>query len=256
VQRLREPQENKRENAESALASRLRWRFSMSMNWYAAALTGLTVGTLSSAHCALMCGPVVMIGRVHAREHAVSGYFVGRFASYVSLGALVGGVGNALLRTTGAAWVERALSLVFALSLLWTAWQQWAPRSAPAPVQLRRGPRRPGIARLLVHVAQEPLLLGAATALLPCSVLFAAVAAAASTGSALTGAVLMGCFALVSGAAVVGLGGVLASSLQRPWRRVAVVMALVVGAAVLLVRPFSGPSADGPSCPLHAGSAR
>lgn len=228
----------------------------MSMNWYAAGLAGLTVGALSSAHCALMCGPVVMIGRVRAREHAVSGYFVGRLASYVSLGALVGGVGNALLRTTGAGWVERALSLMFALSLLWTAWQQWAPRAAVAPLQLRRGPRRPGIARLLVHVAQEPLLLGAATALLPCATLFAAVAAAASTGSALAGAVLMGCFALVSGAAVVGFGGVLASSLQQRWRRLAVVVALVTGAVVLLVRPLSTPASGEPSCPLHASSAR
>lgn len=225
----------------------------MMLDVAAAALAGVSLGALSSAHCTLMCGPVAMVGRAHGRSDGARAYFAGRFASYVALGALVGGVGSALLSTRWASTVERILSLMLVASLLWAAWRAWRERPSPPLVALGRGPRRAGISRLLARLAEEPLLLGAATVFLPCATLFAAVGAAAATGSALGGAILMSAFSLVTGAAVVGLGSVLARVLAGRTRRVAFTVMLVLGAFLTLLRPTA---AHGPSCPLHAGVAQ
>ncbi|HEY6880487.1 MAG TPA: sulfite exporter TauE/SafE family protein [Polyangiales bacterium] len=222
----------------------------MMLDVAAAALAGVSLGALSSAHCTLMCGPVALVSRAHGRTDGALAYFAGRFASYVAIGALVGGLGSALLTTRWASTVERILSLVLVASLLWAAFRAWSDRPSSPLVSLGRGPRPVGISRVLARLAEEPLLLGAATVFLPCATLFAAVGAAAATGSALGGAVLMSAFAVVTGVAVVGLGGVLARVLSGRSRRVAFTVMLVLGALLTLMRPTV---AHGPSCPLHAG---
>jgi sulfite exporter TauE/SafE len=236
------------------VAPRLRLAGAMTLDAPAAVLTGLSLGTLSVAHCTLMCGPVALVGRAHGRNDRAVAYFVGRLATYTALGTLVGGLGGALLETTWSAVIDRVLSLVLAGSLLWAAWRAVAPRHGGQLVSLGRGPKRAGTARVLARLVEEPLLLGAATVLLPCAALFAAASAAAATGSALGGAVLMAGFCSVTGVAVVGVGGLLERLLAGRRRRLAFAVALVIGSVLTLLRPAPIAASHPPSCPLHAGA--
>lgn len=223
----------------------------MTLDVSAAALAGSSLGVLSAAHCTLMCGPVALVGRAHGRGARTLAYFSGRLATYTALGTLAGGAGSVLLATPWSAAIERVLQLVLASSLLWAAWRALGTRRGTPLVALGRAPKRVRIARVLAVLAEEPLLLGAATVLLPCAALFAAVSAAAATGTAAGGAALMAGFCAVTGAAVVGLGGLLARLLGGRTRRLAFAAALLVGAVLTFLRPAAGAVSPPASCPLH-----
>jgi hypothetical protein len=60
-------------------------------------------------------------------------------------------------------------------------------------------------------------------------------------------------FCLVTGLAVIGLGGVIARIFAGRSRRMVLAMMLVLGAVLILLRPTSS---HGPSCPLHSGVAQ
>ncbi|HEX6243704.1 MAG TPA: sulfite exporter TauE/SafE family protein, partial [Polyangiales bacterium] len=106
---------------------------------------------------------------------------------------------------------------------------------------------------LLVHVADDPLLLGAATALLPCGALYSAILGAAALGTAGHGSMFMASFALVTTPALLG-GAQLARLAQLGERgRRALGALLVAGALLTALRPLSTLSAEPTaSCPLHA----
>lgn len=228
----------------------------MTLDTPAAALAGLSLGALSAAHCTLMCGPVAMVGRAHGRADRAFAYFAGRLATYVALGTLAGAAGAALSTTLRSSAVERVLSVILASSLLYAAWRAVRSKTGVSLVQLGRGPKPARATRVLARLAEEPLLLGAATVLLPCAALFAAVSAAAATGAAASGAALMAGYCAVTGVAVVGFGGLLEKMLAGRVRRIAFASALVLGAVLTLLRPNASAVAHPASCPLHAGDAR
>lgn len=224
----------------------------MTLDVSAAALAGLSLGALSAAHCTVMCGPVAMVGRAHGRSDAALAYFAGRFASYVALGALGGGLGAALLATPWASALERVFPWLLVGALLWAALQAFVPRAESKLVTLGRGPRRTGLARVLARLAEEPLLLGAATVFLPCSTSLLALSSAAAAGSALAGATMMSMFCVVTGLAIVGLGGLVERLLGGRARRLTIAAALVLGAGLTLLRPVTQASSRADTCPLHA----
>ncbi len=207
----------------------------------AASVAGAALGVVSAGHCTLMCGPVAVL----ARARSLPSYFAGRIAAYGALGALAGSFGHVLAMSPWARWVERGLAVLFALVLLWSA-----RRSSSAPlVSLGTKPRRSFVGAVLARVAEEPLLLGAATALLPCATLLAAVMAAAATGSALAGLLSMLAFSAVTGTVLIGAGGLLARLDKR-----VLMVAFVLGSGVWLLRAATPePTA---SCPLHQGSSK
>ncbi len=147
----------------------------------AAALAGL----VGSPHCMGMCGGFATAcgaGRKGAAWH------VGRLTTYAILGALAGTFGAIL---PGPPWASAVVSSVL---LVWFA-------AALAGLVPEPRIRLPGLTRISTRVHRREgfgpgLLLGLSTGLLPCGLVYAALAIPIASGSALAGALSMVAFGL------------------------------------------------------------
>lgn len=145
----------------------------------AAALAGL----VGSPHCMGMCGGFAVAcggGRRGAAWHA------GRLTTYAALGAGAGAVGALL---PGPGWVAAAVSTVL---LVWFA-------GALAGLVPEPTLRIPGVATLASRAAGREgwtpgYALGLATGLLPCGLVYAALAVPVASGRPLVGALSMVAF--------------------------------------------------------------
>lgn len=227
----------------------------MSFAAITAAATGATLALASSAHCAVMCGPLALAARVRGGASASASYLGGRLVGYTAAGALAGAAGHALLASPLARHAELLLSALLVALLLAAAREHLrsATTERPVLVQLGTAPTTSRMARLLVRVADEPLLLGVASALLPCGVLFLALAAAAKLATPWLGAVVLGSFATVS-AAVLLTASMLGARVLRAVaarRLLGVVLVAAAGLTVYRALPLLSPG-GAPTCPLHA----
>lgn len=174
--------------------------------------SALVAGVLGSLHCTGMCGPLVVAGGSKGRgADGATGYFVGRFIAYSTLGAVVGHLGKhafCILPMSTAQAVAVGLTALPAaargLSLLLL-------RQAPSGVvPLRRKPKRTFLSTLAALLPRRGLGLGLATGILPCGLLVTAFAMAAATASPVLGAASMAAFAIGSApgllAALIGRG--------------------------------------------------
>ncbi len=221
-----------------------------------AAFSGASLAVVSSAHCAVMCGPVVMASSARSGGGGLR-YFSGRLVTYTLLGALAGSSGHLLTSLGPTKWIEAALSWALAVALLASAVRYLSPARVAAPIKLHRKPRVSLVSRLLAAVADDPLLLGAATALLPCGVLFTALVAAAALRSPAAGAMVMATFASLSGLALIGMSSLgHRLSLGASGRRVLAV-GLLAGAALMIWRPIPMLRSTGnvPACHAHVAEA-
>ncbi len=229
---------------------------------------------LGSLHCAGMCGGFVAFyagtdrsrGLARLRPHVA--YNLGRFATYVVLGALSGAAGAALDRAGALAGVSRAASILAGgVMVLWGALlllqasgvrvrTSWVPSGLSAFV-----------GRRVAALADRPptvraLTLGLLSTLLPCGWLYAFAVLAAGTGTMLGGATVMAVF-WVGTLPVMGALGAGVQFLAGPLRRhlpvVTSVALIVVGLIALAGRAVpahAGPAAT-PSdpaavaCPMH-----
>lgn len=212
-----------------------------------AALTGL----LATPHCAAMCGGFATACSSHRGRDGRSAFpwHLGRLAGYAVLGALAGGAGRAL---PGPAWLP---ALLAALLLLWSAAALAGlvgdpARALPAAV-------RP-VATLAAALARRPGVVarvgfGAAIALLPCGMLWAALGAAVASGGPGTGALVMAAFGVgtLPGLVVVaaGLRRLAGASLVR--RRIVAAAVLAAGLVVIGARWRHAAAAITPASP-HA----
>ena len=160
--------------------------------------TALMLGLAGSLHCVGMCGPLALAlprppGSLLAGRIL---YNVGRTITYAAMGAVFGLLGQTLLV---AGW-QRGLSIaagVLILAYLLSTWLgrgRWSMESTAlrlvAPVQRALG-------RLLKHTSLGGLFtIGLLNGLLPCGLVYVALAGAAATGTALNGALFMAIFGL------------------------------------------------------------
>ncbi|RYG63165.1 hypothetical protein EON80_21755, partial [bacterium] len=142
-------------------------------------------------HCAAMCGPLRLFVAEHPRGRLL--YQGGRGLSYVSIGVLAGAAGLSL-----PAWSSLPLLLLAAVLVAF-------PKAA-------RKIRFPGQSKLMALAASNLLLLGASSALLPCGLLHAWIAAAAATRSPWAGGAILACLWLGSAPALE-----LAPTLLKGW---------------------------------------
>jgi uncharacterized protein len=186
------------------------WPPSLGLDGLGAA-AALAAGLASSAHCALMCGPLACAATAPAEGDAGDAgerliplrrrrrkwaepfaYHVGRLGAYAAVGAGLGLAGEGARRAL--AGVTPALPWVMAGALAATAFG--VGKRLPLPAALKR------LARPVVRKAAKlsPLArsaaIGASTPLLPCASLYGLLLAAVATASALGGAGLMAAFAI------------------------------------------------------------
>ncbi|WP_111656591.1 sulfite exporter TauE/SafE family protein [Isoalcanivorax indicus] len=206
-----------------------------------------------SAHCVAMCGGMAMATTFSVPEHQRSGpalwhwqllFGSGRVLTYTLLGALMGLLGAALSLPPALHGVPLLISaiimILLALYLLGRSaglrWVEGLGRHLWRRVQ-------PALKHLMpVNTPLRALLLGMAWGLLPCGLVYAALALSLGAASPLTGAALMLAFGLITVPPVAAagvIGGSLAALRGPRGRHVAAALAVLM-AALLTWQAISG----------------
>ena len=213
-------------------------------------VSGLALGLAASGHCMMMCGPLALaLGGTLARAsrvdrvRTVALYHAGRALIYLLLALPAGVIGQTL------AWsgFSRGLSIVAGLLLLAAAAGILHTPLAGSLARSVGAAASRGCAAALrwrrVHPISGSLASGAANGLLPCGLVYAAIAAATGLGDAGDAAVLMAGFGLGTMPALVAMSVAPAwvpitvrrrMSRLRPW--------LLAATAVLLIARGLWPS--------------
>lgn len=200
------------------------------------------LGVIGSAHCVAMCGPLVLLagGPPHATRRtqmARAGlYHLGRVTTYSCLGLAAGSVGH----VAASLGIGRAVAILGGLILIVTALASAATRRSGALAGTLM-PLVAGLSRAARDVGRRhPRLglygLGLANGLLPCGMVYAALAIALTAGSAIQAAATMAAFGAATAPALIAAS--LASGLIRGRWRHSLGAALPLGMAatgVLLV---------------------
>jgi sulfite exporter TauE/SafE len=216
------------------------------------ALAMLIAGSASGVtHCAAMCGPLMLAqvasqpSPVCARARALAGarfsYHAGRLVTYAALGAFAGLAGRGLVHILAASALPA--SLLLALAAIVVAVAAWHGATGTGSDALA----------VLVSRAARPLVgskrqwggfrLGLILGLLPCGMIYAALAVAASTASPAIGAGLMLAFGLGTVPGLVAIGTV-GRALGLRFSRKLVPVPLAINAGILALLAWRAWSAS------------
>jgi sulfite exporter TauE/SafE len=163
------------------------------------ALTGVLLGLAGSLHCAAMCGPIALAlpAESGSRGRFLAGrllYNGGRIITYVILGGILGSIGGlfalaGLQQTLSITIGVLMIAVLFLPGLIRRLSAIWSPVSALHSLLHRK------FGQLLRHRSHPALLgFGMLNGLLPCGLLYAALAAAAALGGPLRGMVFLSAF--------------------------------------------------------------
>ena len=156
----------------------------------AAVITGVGLAWISIPHCFGMCGALhLTVSCIHSERpvRSLTVFNLGRLLGYTILGALAGGAGFLINKAGGSCCGGPSSPPIFSTlvpAICFLALAIGAIRKKGVA-----GTVTPFLKKLLGKVGL--FSGGCAAALLPCGVLYAALAAAVGTGSVLTGGVLL-----------------------------------------------------------------
>lgn len=215
------------------------------------AMAGL-VGSIS--HCGPMCG-IFVLAQVERRlatipAHAMCEsrrilgaalpwYHLGRLLGYAGLGALAAWIGGAVTALPGLTWLAALLlalaAIGFSLQALRRLWPAWVPGGVDGGTGRWSAMIGRLAAPFLATGRSNGVALGLVLSLLPCGLLYAALAAAAASGRPVAGALAMAAFAAgtMPGLVLVGLFGHLAGWKFRRWQQRAAPYLLLLNALLL-----------------------
>jgi uncharacterized protein len=197
------------------------------------------LGFLGSLHCAAMCGPLMLALPVPPGGPArfVAGrilYQLGRVATYCLLGVIAGLAGRSLLLAGFQRWISITLGIAILLGLLFS---RRISLSAPV-VRLVAGLKQAMGAQLQRRGLGSLALLGLLNGLLPCGLVYVAMAGALARGGWLAGAGYMAAFGLGTLPAMLGIslsGKLFPLALRLKLRR-AIPLGVCLLAGLLILR--------------------
>lgn len=206
---------------------------------YLSIITGLSIGFLGSFHCIGMCGPIALALPVHRfsgyeKYTGIFLYNIGRAITYAALGLLFGFLGNQF-RLWG---LQQVISIVAGVLILFLILSKFGFAS-----------KLPGLAGLNIRVqhslgkllttSKHPSSLfsiGLLNGVLPCGLVYVAIAAALATMDTLHGVLLMFSFGIGTMPVMAGLlvfGHLISGKIRHKINRA---VPYVVGAmAVMLI---------------------
>lgn len=163
----------------------------------ASLLTGFIIGLSGSLHCVGMCGPLALSLPIRSfdtanRIFAVALYNLGRVFSYTLLGLATGSIGRQFFL----AGYQQLFSIIIGIALL-----SWLFMSFRRKQVAGRSVVYHKIQAFIIRYMQQPslknmLLTGIGNGLLPCGMVYLAIAAAAASGNMQDAAAFMLCFGL------------------------------------------------------------
>lgn len=164
-------------------------------------ITPLTIGLIGSFHCIGMCGPIVVA--LPLKKHNLSAkiagailYNSGRVLTYSTLGILFGLLGRGIHLAGFQQWTSILLGLVMIISVLFPLFFR---------EKITIGNLFSGMAsRLIIRLKKlftdrsyfSLLMIGLLNGLLPCGLVYVAIAGAINSGNVLYGALFMMLFGI------------------------------------------------------------
>lgn len=202
-------------------------------------LTGFVLGLMGSLHCAGMCGPIALSLPLHGKAigaKVVSGvmYNLGRTVTYGIMGAIFGLIGQGLSLVGFQQWVSVAMGALMILSvLLPSLFKSVQPQKMPIVGMVRKG-----IQRLFVKRSFGGLfLIGLLNGLLPCGLVYLAIAGAIGTGDVTTGTLFMILFGLGTIPMMLGIslvGNMASVAIREKVNKVIPVLVIIIGLIFIL----------------------
>lgn len=207
---------------------------------FANILIGLGIGLAGSFHCIGMCGPLALslplnnesrVGRIFS----ITLYNLGRAVTYFLLGLLFGAIGNSLFLTGYQQAISIAIGVIILIILL------FGNRLSANIGIINRFHNKVKI--LLGKLLKQEknvfsyFLIGLMNGLLPCGLVYLAIASAVATGSVLGGGLLMLAFGLGTIPLMFGLmvaGRYISLAVRQKMRRLVPVFVGVMACLMIL----------------------
>jgi len=164
-------------------------------------LSALTLGLLGSFHCVGMCGPIALAIPLKTTSWLarISGgvlYNIGRAITYALMGAVFGLLGRGLVMSGFQQWVSVVMGAIMILSVLTPSIYK-NRFNAEKGLFSFVGKVKLSLGKLFTQRSYGSLfLIGLLNGLLPCGLVYMAIAAAIATGSAPGGSLFMFLFGL------------------------------------------------------------
>ncbi len=217
-----------------------------------------TMGLIGSLHCLGMCGPLALSLPIR-HDHLASKiggamlYNLGRVTTYATAGLLLGALGQTVSFAGAQQWLSVTLGVLILIYIVFPkdyAGNSWvARRTNGAFLNLRHQ-----LGKLFSSEKQGTLyVIGLLNGLLPCGMVYLALASAVATGQAVQGALFMAFFGLGTLPAMFGVsmfGNFMHQGLRLKLRK-AVPVFLGVMAMLLILRgmslgiPYLSPQLEG-----------
>ncbi len=204
-------------------------------------LAALLLGLAGSFHCAGMCGPIALSLPLNGPNwwSKISGgllYNVGRTATYGILGAFFGWIGQGLHLLGFQQWVSIGAGSVMILSVILPA--LFSKISSGGKELPFAKPVRHAIQRLFAQKSNFGLLfVGMLNGLLPCGLVYLAIAGAIGTAGVMSGALFMIVFGLGTIPMMLTIsviGSLISLSIRRVMNRMIPYLIVVVGLLFIL----------------------
>lgn len=202
-------------------------------------LSAFLTGLAGGVHCVGMCGGFALAAARPGRRGVLT-YHLGRIVTYSTLGAAAGAFGAALVTLQ---WIGSGLA---AALLVWFSLQLAGVRT---PSWMRSSLAH----RALAAVGQYTRPMGSfgvglSTALLPCGLVYAALAIPVASGSVLTGVLAMAAFGVGTSPLLSLMGVIPFHRMKHPALRVGLAAVILVAGLWTIVHRLPQPDQEVPDC--------
>ena len=164
-------------------------------------LSALTLGLIGSFHCIGMCGPIALAIPLKTSSWLarITGgviYNIGRAITYALMGAVFGLIGRGLVMSGFQQWISVIMGAIMILSVITPSIYK-NRFNAEKGLFSFVGKVKLSLGKLFIQRSYGSLfLIGLLNGLLPCGLVYVAIAAAIATGSSIGGGLFMFIFGL------------------------------------------------------------
>ncbi len=164
--------------------------------------TAFLLGLAGSTHCVGMCGPLVLAlpvvdGNAHTKNRLPALlYNLGRISTYVVLGSILGLVGQGMAIAGLQKWFALTFGIVFLLLGLWSFYRGVVPDPGRYTTKFLSPVKRLLSKLMRSNAVSVHYSIGLLNGLLPCGLVYLALAGALTSPNWLAGALFMGVFGL------------------------------------------------------------
>jgi uncharacterized protein len=204
--------------------------------------TGLTIGLVGSLHCVGMCGPIAValpLGKRSFADRAFGGllYNFGRTITYGAMGAVFGFLGKGIELAGFQQWASILIGVVMIMSVVFPYFfkGQFNAESFGQGITLKL------IRKLRAMFGNQSkknlLVIGLLNGLLPCGLVYVAIAGAINTNDVITGIFFMIAFGLGTIPlllAVSLLGDFIGSNMKRKLNNIIPAFIIILGIIFIL----------------------